>query len=137
MNGTEDSGEGRHVRPRRSQPRGRAILAGGLAVAAVVGGVLLLRACQPAEPDVVRAVAVGDMACDPTDPKFAGGAGTDGWCQQRALMALVMVGLAFRFGVKAGDGGGASTAMSTPGLGTASTPSKRAWVGAQVGGTTP
>lgn len=78
---------GRHARPRR---RARMALAAGGAVAAVVAGALLLRACAPAEPDVITAVAVGDMACDPTDPKFGGGQGEGDWCQQQAVSDLAV-----------------------------------------------
>ena len=58
--------------------------------AAVVGAALLLHACRPASPMPIRVVAEGDMACDPTDPMYAGGAGHDDQCQQRAVSDIAV-----------------------------------------------
>ena len=46
----------------------RAILAGVLGVIIVIAVLVLLKGCGEDTPDVVKAVAVGDMVCDPTDP---------------------------------------------------------------------
>ncbi|MBK9740846.1 MAG: metallophosphoesterase [Actinobacteria bacterium] len=57
-------------------------------VGLVVLVLALLRACAPSP--VVHVIAVGDMACSPTDPKFNGGAGTGGECEaQRVSDAAV------------------------------------------------
>jgi hypothetical protein len=52
----------------------RAVALLGLVVLALA----LMRACAPSP--VVHVIAVGDMACTPTDPKFNDGAGEDGQC---------------------------------------------------------
>lgn len=46
----------------------KAVIAGVTGVGLVVAGLLLLRGCGESQPETVRAVAVGDMVCDPTDP---------------------------------------------------------------------
>jgi hypothetical protein len=53
--------------------RGRLRVTVALVVVLVLAGVWLLGRCS-AGPDTIRVVAVGDMACDPDDPDFAGGA---------------------------------------------------------------
>jgi len=40
-------------------------------------------------PSVVHVAAAGDMACSSSDPRFADGAGRDGWCAQRAVSDLI------------------------------------------------
>ncbi len=42
------------------------------------------------EPDGIRIVAVGDIACDPSSSSFEGGLGTDSSCQQQATSDLVV-----------------------------------------------
>ncbi len=54
-----------------------------IVVGLIVLGVALLRACGPVP--AVRVIAVGDMACAPSDPKFANGAGTDNECAAQAV----------------------------------------------------
>ena len=53
----------------------------GVVIAAVLLGV---RACGEPAATTVRAVAVGGMVCDPTDPEFNAGKGTARGCQHRA-----------------------------------------------------
>src|SRR3954463_15799257 len=49
------------------------------------------RAAAPSATDAaVTVVAAGDIACSPTDPLFAGGAGSPGACQQRATSDLAL-----------------------------------------------
>ena len=71
--------------PTRS--RTRLWLAGGVLVTAVLALLLLLRGCAPGN---VTVIAVGDMACSPTDPAFGGGEGVDGACQARAVSDLAL-----------------------------------------------
>lgn len=53
---------------------------------AIVAAVLLgLRACEEPPPSTIRAIAVGDMVCDPMDPQFNDGRGTAQGCQHRAV----------------------------------------------------
>lgn len=81
-----------------SAPTGRGRRpAGVLAVLATAAGliglgVLLLRGCAEAEPTTIRAVAAGGMVCDPNDPDFNDGRGTEDGCQHRAV-SEVAVGL--------------------------------------------
>jgi len=77
--------DGRRRRVRRQ--RAGAALA---VVATVVAGVLLFRSCTAPSPMPIHAVAVGDMACDPTDPAYAGGSGVDDRCQQKAVSDLAL-----------------------------------------------
>jgi acid phosphatase type 7 len=65
---------------RRRRRRQRRVV-GALLVAALVAW--LLSRCDRAEPPV-RLAAVGDMACEPTDPHYAAGSGGGGECGQRA-----------------------------------------------------
>jgi hypothetical protein len=60
------------------------------AVALIVVGLLLWRSCAPADVMPIHAVAVGDIACDPTDPEFASGSGADDRCQQKATSDLAL-----------------------------------------------
>jgi acid phosphatase type 7 len=59
-------------------------------VAFVIAIGLLVRSCTAPVDLELRAVAVGDMACDPTDPAFADGSGTDDRCQQAAVSDLAV-----------------------------------------------
>ena len=52
-------------------------------VGIVVIVLVLLRSCAPTP--VVRVIAVGDMACAPTDPNFNSGEGANGECQAKAV----------------------------------------------------
>ncbi len=65
----------------RSRRRWLPWLVAGVGLAVLV--LALLRACAPAP--VVRVIAVGDMACMPTDPKYNDGEGTDGECKAMAV----------------------------------------------------
>ena len=56
-----------------------------LVVAIVAAVVLSLGACGAPPPETVTVVAVGDMACDPSDPSFGAGAGANDECQQQAV----------------------------------------------------
>jgi len=74
---------------RRGRRRQRvAVVLGG--IAAVVAAVLLFRACSAPSPMPIEAVAAGDIACDPTDPAYAGGAGIADRCQQKAVSDLAL-----------------------------------------------
>jgi hypothetical protein len=64
----------------RSRSRAGIVLA--VTVAVVVAILLLLRGCTPAD---VRVLAVGDMACSPTDPLYGDGQGEEGSCQAQAV----------------------------------------------------
>jgi hypothetical protein len=65
--------------------RARRILGVLLGAGAIIAAVLLgLRACEDPAPTTVRAIAVGDMVCDPEDPQFNAGQGTARGCQHRA-----------------------------------------------------
>jgi hypothetical protein len=71
-------------------------LAARLAIAALVGAALWGgRAAAPglatASADVTVA-AVGDIACDPMDPDFNGGAGQNGHCMEQATANLISAG---------------------------------------------
>ena len=73
MTGDVVDGEAAVAGPAASRrPRRRLVLAvvGGVVLAAAI--LLLVRACVGGQPDVVRAVAVGDMVCDPNDPAQGG-----------------------------------------------------------------
>ena len=59
--------------------------AAAVVVAVVVAAVLSLGACDAPPPPTVRVVAVGDMACDPSDPSFGSGVGANDECQQQAV----------------------------------------------------
>ena len=59
--------------------------AAALVVALVVAAVLSLGACSAPPPQTVTVVAVGDMACDPTDPSFGDGAGANDECRHQAV----------------------------------------------------
>ncbi len=63
--------------------RGRVALA-VVVVAALVAALLWWRRPEPA-PATVRVVAAGGLVCDPADPAYADGAGTDVACRQRAV----------------------------------------------------
>lgn len=67
----------------------RRILSLGLALSSVIPAVR-------AEPLPIRVdpiiAAAGDIACDPANPKFNGGAGTAGACRQRATSKLLVDG---------------------------------------------
>lgn len=54
-----------------------------VAIGLVVLGLALLRGCGPAP--TAHVIAVGDMACAPSDPKFANGQGTDNECAAQAV----------------------------------------------------
>jgi hypothetical protein len=55
--------------PRRTRTsKRRALIAGITGAGLLVAGFLLLRGCGESQPQTVRAVAVGDMVCDPSDP---------------------------------------------------------------------
>lgn len=41
-------------------------------------------------PSIVHVAAAGGMACASSDPRFADGKGTDGWCEQAAVSDLVV-----------------------------------------------
>jgi acid phosphatase type 7 len=43
-----------------------------------------------ADSAAVRVAAAGDIACDPTDPSFNGGAGTPAECQQKAVADAIL-----------------------------------------------
>lgn len=75
-----DEIRGRHAVVPRSRRRTVAVV---LVALVVVAAVLALRACLPSTPEELVVVAAGDMACDPTDPEFNAGAGTEEWCQQQ------------------------------------------------------
>jgi acid phosphatase type 7 len=65
-----------------STRRGLGVLLG---LGAVIAAVLLgLHGCEDPAATTVRAVAVGGMVCDPTDPEFNEGRGTARGCQHRA-----------------------------------------------------
>ena len=85
----ENPRDGRRWTPPMRRGRRRALV-GGATVALVIAALLLWRSCAPPNPTPIHAVAVGDIACDPTDPEFAGGAGKDGWCQQKATSDLAL-----------------------------------------------
>lgn len=78
--------------PGRARARRGAWAWGGLLVAvmSVVVGLLLLRGCAPDEPRTIRTVAVGGMVCDPQDPDFNDGRGTDDGCQHQAVSDAAM-----------------------------------------------
>ena len=66
--------------------RARRILGWLLAAVAIVVALMLgLRACEDPSPTTVRAIAVGDMVCDPADPQFNDGRGTAQGCQHQAV----------------------------------------------------
>ena len=98
VDATEVSGAGPIAPPpsprRRERPpvrRTRRRIGVGVGVVAVVVAALLLwRSCSPSDPMPFRAVAVGDIACDPTDPFYAGGAGASDRCQQKATSDLAV-----------------------------------------------
>jgi acid phosphatase type 7 len=79
-----------HARTRRRQP---ALLAAGLAIAvvAVAAGFLTLQGSPQASAtgDPVIAAA-GDIACDPTNASFRGGAGSSNACRQRYVSDLLV-----------------------------------------------
>ena len=52
--------------------RRRLVIAGIVGVVAAFALLLALRACTDSGPEVVRAVAAGDMVCDPGDPAQGG-----------------------------------------------------------------
>lgn len=79
---------GRHAAP--PSRRGRTIAAIVLGVLLVLVALLLLRACRSEEPAEIRVVAVGDMACDPTDPEYNDGRGTEDWCRQADVSDLAV-----------------------------------------------
>jgi len=59
-------------------------------VVVMIATILWWRWPVDAAPAVVHVAAAGDMDCSSTDPRFADGAGTDGWCTQRAVSDLVV-----------------------------------------------
>jgi hypothetical protein len=85
-NAVESDAQPTGSRSRRRQRVGAAVVI----TAAVVAALLLLHSCRAASPMPIHAVAVGDMACDPTDPDYAGGVGTDDRCQQKAVSDLAL-----------------------------------------------
>jgi hypothetical protein len=58
------------------------------AVAVAVAVLLIPLSCRPQQSGPFVAVAVGGMACDPTDPEFHDGQGAEGWCRQQAVSDL-------------------------------------------------
>ncbi len=54
-----------------------------IGVGLVVLALGLVRACETTAP--LRVIAVGDMACQPSDPRFNDGLGSDGQCQAQAV----------------------------------------------------
>ena len=64
----------------------RAVIAGLTGAALVVGGYLLLRGCGDTQPETVRAVAVGDIVCDPNDP----GVGSDTECKSAEVSDIAV-----------------------------------------------
>ena len=60
----------------------RWVLAAGILLVAVLLG---LRSCQEPTATTVRAIAVGDMVCDPLDPEFNAGQGTAVGCRHQAV----------------------------------------------------
>jgi len=79
-----------HARTRRRQP---ALLAAGLAIAvvAVAAGFLIVQGSPQASAtgDPVIAAA-GDIACDPANASFRGGAGSSNACRQRYVSDLLV-----------------------------------------------
>ena len=49
-------------------------------------------ATTPADDSSVSIAAAGDIACNPADPNYNGGAGQNGFCQQGATAALIAQG---------------------------------------------
>ena len=54
-----------------------------IGVGLVVLALGLVRACETTAP--LRVIAVGDMACQPSDPRFNDGLGSEGQCQAQAV----------------------------------------------------
>jgi hypothetical protein len=71
----------------RTRSRTRLWVAGGFVVAALIALLLLLRGCAPED---VTVIAVGDMACSPTDPDYGDGAGVGDACQAKAVSDLAL-----------------------------------------------
>lgn len=67
----------------------KALIAGLTGVGLVAAAFLLLRGCGDEQPQTVRAVAVGDMVCDPTDPAV----GSEDDCKSQEVSDIA-VGLA-------------------------------------------
>ncbi len=59
-------------RPQGRKAKRRVLISLVVGVVLALAIVLLVRACVGDKPDVVRAVAVGDMVCDPNDPGQGG-----------------------------------------------------------------
>jgi hypothetical protein len=60
-----------------------------LVMAVVVTAVIWWQWPKASASDQVRVAAVGDMACSSNDPRYANGAGAQGWCAQQAVSSLV------------------------------------------------
>ncbi len=83
----------RSVAPgRRRLPAGRLrwLIAVVLPAALILAAVVVFRACAPGDTGDIVVVASGDMACDPTDPKFNEGAGAGDWCLQRQVSDIAV-----------------------------------------------
>jgi hypothetical protein len=81
----DQQGEGAGTAGRRVSKR-KALIAGVTGVGLVVAGLLLLRGCGETTPQTVRAVAAGDMVCDPTDP----GVGTETRCRSQEVSDIAV-----------------------------------------------
>jgi len=58
-------------------------------VVLLIAAVVWWRWPAAASDGVVHVAAAGDMACASNDPRYAAGAGQDGWCMQMAVSDLV------------------------------------------------